>query len=130
MSDTDPDKNPFLDDSGITGLLDNLLSAGQLAKLDPRRLEAIERQAENVRDAMLTDLEALGKLSARAAETGEVCDHTWINIGWLTAFLSELASICNLYADNARFELEGGFAGAEARESERAEMGKRGNQNH
>jgi len=81
MSDTDPDKNPFLDDSGITGLLDNLLSAGQLAKLDPRRLEAIERQAENVRDAMLTDLEALGKLSARAAETGEVCDHTWINIG-------------------------------------------------
>lgn len=129
---TDADKNPFLSNAGIKGLLENLRSQNRLAGLDPRRLEAIERQAANIHDDMLSDMAALGKLSAHAAETGEVSDNTWINIGWLTAFLSELASLCDLYASNARFELEGGLAAAEAREEKRehAETGKNRKMSH
>lgn len=108
-------QNPYLDMECTSAFLHNLQKRPPewlrlaLDGYEPERLEAIKKQAAAFKDSTLAYIEALGRISAVAASSGEASLEDLATIGWLNSFLADWASCLSILEANAQFELEGGF---------------------
>lgn len=75
---------------------------------DPARLDAIAKQADNVKQQALTGIETVGSLLALAAVSGELSNAETAGAGWLVKFLGEVAASMDAISVSAAFDREHG----------------------
>jgi len=109
-------ENPhFAHGVGIAGFCHNLQNFPQewglalfTGDYEPGRLDAIAKQADNVKQQALTGIETVGSLLAIAALNGELTKEETAGAGWLVKFLGEVASSMAAFRASAEFDREHG----------------------
>lgn len=110
------DSNPYMEHGiGFSGFCHNLQLGSPQAcgalfhkAYEPERLAAIRRQADNIHDAAVSGMKAVGTLLAVVVASGELPENTVSDAGWLIEFLAGIAADTSVFSANAAHTLEHG----------------------